>query len=50
MATAPRPLRRKVKTPWFRGHKKVKGDNVVAFCDRNCNVIGPFVSAPGQSQ
>jgi hypothetical protein len=29
------------------GHKKVKGDKVVAFCDRNCNVIAPFVSAPG---
>ena len=27
--------------------KKVKGDKVVAFCDRNCNVIAPFVSAPG---
>lgn len=23
------------------------GDKVVAFCDRNCNVIAPFVSAPG---
>jgi hypothetical protein len=31
----------------FSGHKKVKGDKVVAFCDRNCNVIVPFVSAPG---
>jgi transposase len=31
----------------FNGHKKVKGDKVVAFCDRNCNVIAPFVSAPG---
>jgi len=31
----------------FSGHKKVKGDKVVAFCDRNCNVIAPFVSAPG---
>src|SRR6201992_777400 len=31
----------------FSGHKKVKGDKVVAFCDRNCNIIAPFVSAPG---
>ena len=30
----------------FSGHKKVKGDKVVAFCDRQCNVIAPFVSAP----
>jgi hypothetical protein len=25
----------------------VKGDKVVAFCDRRCNVIAPFVVAPG---
>ena len=25
----------------------MKGDKVVAFCDRRCNVIAPFVSAPG---
>jgi transposase len=31
----------------YSGHKKVKGDKVVAFCDRNCNVIAPFVPAPG---
>lgn len=31
----------------FSGHKKVKGDKVVAFCDRHCNVVAPFVSAPG---
>ena len=31
----------------FSGHKKVKGDKVVAFCDRPCNVIAPFVAAPG---
>jgi len=31
----------------FSGHKKVKGDKVVAFCDRRCNVIAPFVTAPG---
>ena len=31
----------------FSGHKHMKGDKVVAFCDRNCNVIAPFVTAPG---
>jgi hypothetical protein len=31
----------------FSGHRKVKGDKVVAFCDRHCNVVAPFVSAPG---
>jgi hypothetical protein len=31
----------------FNGHKKIKGDKVVAFCDRKCNVIAPFVPAPG---
>jgi hypothetical protein len=25
----------------------MKGDKVVAFCDRHCNVIAPFVAAPG---
>jgi len=25
----------------------MKGDKVVAFCDRNCNVIAPILSAPG---
>jgi hypothetical protein len=30
----------------FNRHKKLKGDKVVAFCDRNCNVIAPFISAP----
>ncbi len=24
----------------------MKGDKVVAFCDRRCNVIAPFVAAP----
>src|SRR6201996_9616852 len=33
----------------FSGHKKVKGDKVVAFCDRNCNIIAPLVSAPGSA-
>jgi len=31
----------------FSGHKHFKGDKVVAFYDRNCNVIAPFVAAPG---
>ncbi|UJB72976.1 transposase (plasmid) [Acaryochloris sp. 'Moss Beach'] len=31
----------------FNGHKHMKGDKVVAFCDRNCNIISPFVTAPG---
>ena len=31
----------------YSGHKHFKGDKVVAFCDRNCNVIAPFVTAPG---
>jgi transposase len=31
----------------YSGHKHLKGDKVVAFCDRRCNVIAPFVSAPG---
>ncbi|MEA2728769.1 MAG: hypothetical protein QOF70_3244 [Acetobacteraceae bacterium] len=31
----------------FSGHKRVKGDKVVAFCDRRRNVIAPFVVAPG---
>lgn len=31
----------------FSGHKKMKGDKVVAFCDRNCNVLAPFITAAG---
>ncbi|MFM0149318.1 hypothetical protein [Paraburkholderia sp. RL18-085-BIA-A] len=31
----------------YSGHRHQKGDKVVAFCDRRCNVIAPFVSAPG---
>ncbi len=31
----------------FSGHKHMKGDKVVACCDRNCNVVAPFVAAPG---
>ena len=26
----------------FSGHKKVEGEKVVIFCDRNCNVIFPL--------
>ena len=29
------------------GHTHLTGDKVVTFCDRRCNVIAPFVSAPG---
>ena len=28
----------------YSGHKHLKGCKVVAFCDRNCNVIAPFVT------
>jgi transposase len=31
----------------FNGHKGLKGDKVVALRDRHCNVIAPFVTAPG---
>ncbi len=31
----------------YSGHKHLKGDKVVAFCDHHCNIIAPFVSAPG---
>jgi transposase len=31
----------------FSGHKHFKGDKVVAVCDRHCNVIAPFITAPG---
>jgi transposase len=31
----------------YNGHKHMKGDKVVAVCDRNCNVIAPFIAAPG---
>jgi hypothetical protein len=31
----------------YNGHKRIKGDKVVAFCDRGCNIISPFISAPG---
>jgi len=31
----------------YNGHKHMKGDKVVSFCDRHCNVLSPFVSAAG---
>ena len=31
----------------FSGHKHLKGDKVIPFCDRHCNVIAPFIAAPG---
>ena len=31
----------------YSGHKHMKGDKVVVFCDRNCNVIAPLITAPG---
>lgn len=31
----------------YNGHKKIKGEKIVAFSDRNCNVISPFTVAPG---
>jgi transposase len=31
----------------YNGHKHMKGDKIIAFCDRNCNIISPFISAPG---
>jgi len=34
----------------YSGHKHLKGCKVVAFCDRDCNIIAPFVTAPGQPQ
>ena len=31
----------------FSRHKHLKGDKVIPFCDRNSNVIAPFIAAPG---
>ena len=31
----------------YNGHTHMRGDKIVAFCDRNCNVIAPVVTAPG---
>jgi hypothetical protein len=33
--------------PGFSGHKHLKGDKVVALYDRRCNVLAPFIAAPG---
>ncbi|MFT0174680.1 transposase [Paraburkholderia mimosarum] len=42
--TATRKGRRQ---PRLQRAQNLKGDKVVSFCDRNCNIIAPFVSAPG---
>ena len=31
----------------FSGHKHIKGDRIVVFCDRNCNVITSLIGAAG---
>lgn len=31
----------------FSGHKHMKSEKIVAFVDRNCNVLSPMVVAPG---
>jgi len=31
----------------YSGHKHLKGDKVGAFCDRDCNIISPFIAAAG---
>jgi len=31
----------------YSGHKHLKGDKVVAFCDRDCNIISQFIAAAG---
>ena len=31
------------------GHKHHKGDKIVAICDRNRNIIAPFLAAPGNA-
>ncbi|MGF6292583.1 transposase [Paraburkholderia youngii] len=31
----------------YSGHRHLKGCKIVAFCDRECNIIAPFVTAPG---
>lgn len=31
----------------YSGHKHFKGEKIVAFTDRNANIISPFVTAPG---
>ena len=31
----------------YSAHKHLKGDKVVAFCDRDCNIISQFIAAAG---
>lgn len=31
----------------FSGHKHMKSEKIVAFCDRYCNVLSPMVRSPG---
>ena len=33
----------------YNGHKHHQGDKVVAICDRNLNIIVPFIAAPGNA-
>jgi hypothetical protein len=51
-SSTPRPLtatapRRRRKRAAATSASAGKGDKVVAFCDRHCNLIAPFVAAPG---
>jgi len=39
--------RRAATTSASAGTRRSRGCNFVALCDRNCNLIAPFVSAPG---
>jgi hypothetical protein len=34
----------------YSGHKHLKGCKIVAFCDRDCNIIAPFFTAPGKTR
>ena len=31
----------------YNGHKKMKGEKLVAFCDRNCNILAPYTTVAG---
>ena len=31
----------------YNGHKKMKGEKLVAFCDRNCNILSPYTTMAG---
>lgn len=42
-----RTAAKKRRQPRLQCLQKVKSDKVVAFCNRHCNVIPPFVTAPG---